>query len=736
MKILKFIWLHHIIRTTSKTNFLSTMSTKTEQYVGLYKEISAVPAVTSAVILPKASNKTLLLHSTWSSQDLVKLEKTSFSRDYVFDSESFKIISTGIPYDTNSLVHQSFSKSGEKQAIIRGNKSSKNSNECYDLEIWNESKKVNTFELTDRDDHGKINTNAFGTLVWSSDENFILYTAEAKQPKSSSYFKILNKTTVEDDTKENRGSEYAYREEWGEDLVGSHHSVAIILDLKTATTEIISSDKLYNELSIGEAIWGPGDETVIFVGYKEFPRRLGLRSCTNRSSAIYVYNRQTKEIDCITGESNVSVRNPRFSLDFKSLFYLENKVGGPHFSGSKLKKYDWESKQISTVIDLVDSPGIADFPGLYVTSVPQRCWFKNNLFLTSQWRSFLSILCIDTDNGTIQRIEPKVLSHPEGVEDSFGTSTVFSINENFILAEFSSPNIEPCLVIGKISKGENISVSWKYLDSNKPIKHPDIEWKVVQINAEKTEHCFEAIITTPANKQNISSAIIRPHGGPHSSYTPNFLKGIVAFTKLNYVNCLVNYRGSVGFGENSIHSLPGNVGKHDVEEVQQIAEWIKNQSDFTIKNSFVIGGSHGGFLGAHLVGQYPDFYKGAVLLNPVVDIAGMTETTDIPDWNWVEGGCGDMYDPSTAINPDQLKSMWEKSPIRYVENVCTPVLLLLGSKDLRVPYAQGLKYYKILKARKVPVEIYVYEDCHSLKKTPHDADVFMQTALWLEKYSS
>ncbi len=50
----------------------------------------------------------------------------------------------------------------------------------------------------------------------------------------------------------------------------------------------------------------------------------------------------------------------------------------------------------------------------------------------------------------------------------------------------------------------------------------------------------------------------------------------------------------------------------------------------------IVGGSHGGFLTGHLLGQHPDLFRCGVMRNPVTNIAAMVGLSDIPDWCYVE----------------------------------------------------------------------------------------------------
>lgn len=270
-----------------------------------------------------------------------------------------------------------------------------------------------------------------------------------------------------------------------------------------------------------------------------------------------------------------------------------------------------------------------------------------------------------------------------------------------------------------------LQVLWKVL----PVAVPQ-----TRINPKFPDLDYEYILLEPASAgDQHTPLVVCIHGGPHASFVADFQPYMAGLCMCGYTVLLVNYRGSLGFGQDSVNSLLGNIGCQDLGDVQDVAEQIVSSGAVDKDKVMVIGGSHGGFLALHAIGQFPDFYRAAVARNPVVNIASMVSCTDIPDWSFTETGLD--FDPMFVPTSETYAEMLKRSPLVSVDRIKTPLLLMIGGKDIRVPTSQGLELKKALEARNAPLRVLWYPDCsHPLSEVKSEADAFINIIKWFDDH--
>nr|XP_060621741.1 acylamino-acid-releasing enzyme [Anolis sagrei ordinatus] len=724
----------------------AALLTDPEEIAALYREFCQFPSLSSACIGPEVTTqyggKYCNIYTEWSQRDLERAENVKFCRQYLIFHDSQSIVFSSPSGNCTEIKGELLSRdspSGAQKAVLRKTTNSKGEEKQF-LEVWEKSRKVKSIELTALEKHGQVyEDDQFGCLSWSHSETHLLYVAEKKRPKAESFFKpkapeMSNEeelTKAERRDKAVKGEQFVFYEDWGETLVSKSVPVLCVLDIESNNVSVLEG--VPEHISPGQAFWTPGDTGVVFTGWWHEPFRLGLRHCTQRRSAVFYVDLTGGRCELLTGDTK-AIWSPRLSPDQCRIVYLENQASGPHQQCSRLCMYDWYTKLTSVIVEVVSRQSQGEFTGIYSTALPERCWAADSqrVVLDTAQRSRQELIVIDT-------LSSSVCSLTKGC--SLGSWAILTIDRDLLVARFSTPNCPPKLMVAFLPPaGKEAEINWVCLEEASPIQ--GITWDVrafqpppEQINPQYEGLDFEAILLRPTQIPETGKIplVVTPHGGPHSVFTTSWSLYPAVLCRMGFAVLLVNYRGSLGFGQDCVDCLPGNVGSQDVKDVQFCVQKVLQEDPLDPQRVALLGGSHGGFLSCHLIGQYPETYKACVVRNPVVNIASMVGSTDIPDWCLTEAGLA--YDQAALPDPAQWIKMLLHSPMQYVDKVQAPVLLMIGEDDRRVPPKQGLEYYHALKARGVPARMLWYPgNNHALSGVEAESDGFMNIALWLIKH--
>eukprot|EP00271_Cylindrocystis_brebissonii_P010656 TRINITY_DN26929_c0_g1_i1.p1 TRINITY_DN26929_c0_g1~~TRINITY_DN26929_c0_g1_i1.p1 ORF type:complete len:492 (+),score=83.27 TRINITY_DN26929_c0_g1_i1:1278-2753(+) len=411
---------------------------------------------------------------------------------------------------------------------------------------------------------------------------------------------------------------------------------------------------------------------------------------------------------------------------------------------------------LQTIVDVVQRPKEAGgFPGLYCGTMASQPWLlpdKRTLLLATAWRSTQAIVAVHVETGEVVRISP---AGPV-------SWSLLDVCEDVVIAAASTPSSPPKLMIGRReSNAESLQAGEPWLWSE--ISSPHVEYaqpveaalkamdfKVISIPvpvateeqqlSEGAKQAIEAVYvsqqTTETPSTNPAPLLVVPHGGPHSCTPTSFMMPYAFLAALGFSILHVNYRGSTGFGEEALQSLPGNIGRQDVDDVLAALDEALALGFTDGKQVAVVGGSHGGFLAAHLIGQAPDRFRTGVLRNPVVNLVSMVPTSDIPDWCFTEAlGAAGVAAYSETPSAAEIEAFAAVSPIKTVSKVKVPTLFLLSGADQRVPFSNGIQMVHALRARGLESEVIFFpEDSHATDLPQSEFEAWLTAALWLKKH--
>ncbi|MCP5106396.1 MAG: S9 family peptidase [bacterium] len=230
-----------------------------------------------------------------------------------------------------------------------------------------------------------------------------------------------------------------------------------------------------------------------------------------------------------------------------------------------------------------------------------------------------------------------------------------------------------------------------------------------------------------ANKKYPIAFLI--HGGPQGSFGNNFHYrwNPQTYTGAGYAVVMVDFHGSVGYGQAFTDSISHHWGDRPLEDLK------KGLAAATAKYPWLDGGrvgalgaSYGGYMINWIAGNWPDGFKCLVNHDGNLDerLAYFdTEELWFPEW---EHG-GTPWD-----NPEGYE---KHNPINYIKNWKTPMLVIHGAKDFRVVETQGFSTFTALQRKGIPSKLLYFPNENHWVLKPHNSILWHDTVIgWLDQW--
>ncbi len=403
---------------------------------------------------------------------------------------------------------------------------------------------------------------------------------------------------------------------------------------------------------------------------------------------------------------------PRWSPDGKSIAFIQGLMSDEGFHGGDLFTMT------------VDGRDVVNRTSSRKTSINSFFWqTPDRILLVEYVRSGSAISELSLRDNSAQTI----WKGPEGIH-AFGNFPDFDLSKDgqFAAAIRDTYNSPPEVFAGPIGQWRQLTNNNAGLQANCG-KAESIEWSHEGVN-------IQGWLVPPAKVEPSKKypMVMLIHGGPSSIATSEWPASfgmsraiIAALSARDYYVLLPNPRGSYGQGEDFTRANVKDFGGSDLRDDLAGVDTAIKKYPIDPNRLGVTGWSYGGFMTMWTVTQTNRF-------RTAVAGAGIANWQSYYGQNLIDQWMIPFFGASVYDDP----AVYEKcSPIRFIKNVKTPTLVIVGERDAECPASQSYEFWHALKTLGVPTKLIIYPgEGHMFIEPKHQADRLEETVGWFDKY--
>jgi len=541
----------------------------------------------------------------------------------------------------------------------------------------------------------------------SPDCKKVLFIAEVKVGKSvTDIYTDLPKTSamIYDDLM------YRHWDTW-EDSVFSHIFVADFSLEKIQSVKDIMSNEPYDSPlkpfgGMEEISWNSDGNAVAYTCKKQ----VGTDYAFSTNSDIYLYNLNTEETKNLTEGMVGYDKQPTFSPDGKKMSWISMERAG--FEADKERLF---------VLDLETGEKV------YLTK--NFDYSAGNVLWTSDSKSLYFISGVEATYQVYKMAltEEKPVAITQGMHDYH---SIAFLGDNLVGSKVSI--VKPAeLYLVDSKTGSETELTFINKETLSQLKMPEVKRRWVKSTDGKMVHTW---VILPPNFDSTKTypALLYCEGGPQSavsqfwSYRWNF--SIMASN--GYVVVAPSRRGTLTFGQEWTDQISKDHGGQEMRDLLSAIDEVKKEPWIDENRLGAVGASYGGYTVFWLAGNHNKRFKAFIAHCGVFNSEMEYMTTEEMFFdNWEMGGA-----PWETNNKVAMKS-YEHSAHKFVKNWDTPILVIHGGKDFRIPYTQGMAAFNSARMMGVPSRFLYFPDENHWVLKPQNGILWQREFKgWLDKW--
>jgi dipeptidyl aminopeptidase/acylaminoacyl peptidase len=452
--------------------------------------------------------------------------------------------------------------------------------------------------------------------------------------------------------------------------------------------------------------WSPDSKVIAYTCRKKTGRAYSLST----NSDIYLYNLETKQTTNITeGMMGYDVA-PVFSRDGKMIAWQSMERDGYESDKNRLFVMDLGTNTKTYCTEKFDQ------------DAENLAWSgdSKSIFFTSDWHATDEIYRLDIVDGKITKLT-------EGIHNYTG---VFPAGDKLIDTRMSmSMPVELYSIDPKTGKDTQVTFTNKDLLDQLAMGSIEQRW----IKTTDNKDMLTWIIYPPHfDKSKKYPTLLYCEGGPQSTVSQfwSFRWNFQMMAANGYIIVAPNRRGLPGFGKEWNEEISGDYGGQNMKDYFSAIDAMTKEPFVNKDKLGCVGASYGGFSVYWIAGHHNKRFKAFIAHDGMFDLAAQyLETEEMWFANWDLGGA--PWDKNNKV----AQRSYENSPLNFVKNWDTPILVIHSELDYRIPVTQGMEAFNAAVLLGVPAEFLYFPNENHWVLKPQNGVLWQRTFFgWLDKW--